>query len=89
MNIQERDAARRRYKLHHRTGPLVSAFFTANIMALIMCAGIAAVSGGLTYDLMHRTWNSWQTAMPMAFLAVLIVRPIVTRLTALCVHPPA
>ncbi|MCM2291881.1 DUF2798 domain-containing protein [Allorhizobium sp. BGMRC 0089] len=86
---EQSSRAQRRYKLHHKSSPVVSAFLTAFLMAWIMCAAIASVNGGITEDLALRIWRSWQTAMPMAFLAVFMVRPIVARLTALLVHPPA
>ncbi|MBB4007225.1 DUF2798 domain-containing protein [Allorhizobium taibaishanense] len=79
----------RRYKLHHRTAPVVSAFFMAGIMALIMCTAIAAVNGGVTADLPARTLRAYAFAMPTAFLCVLLVRPLVVRLTAWIVHHPA
>lgn len=79
----------RRYKLHHRTAPVVSAFFMAGIMALIMCTAIAAVNGGVTGDLPVRTLRAYAFAMPTAFFCVLLVRPLVVRLTAWVVHPSA
>lgn len=84
-DIQER-RSRRRYKLHHRSAPVVSAFFMAGIMALLMCATLASISGGITADLPRRTWEAYCVAMPVAFICVMLVRPVVARLVALLVH---
>lgn len=78
---------RRRYKLHHRTAPIVFAFFMAGIMAFLMCGTIASVNGGITADLPSRTLQAYSFAMPTAFVCVLLVRPLVVRLVALLVHP--
>lgn len=78
---------RRRYRLHHRTAPVVFAFFMAGIMALLMCATIASVNGGITADLPRRTLEAYTVAMPVAFICVMLVRPVVVRIVALLVHP--
>jgi Protein of unknown function (DUF2798) len=78
---------RRRYKLHHRTAPIVFAFFMAAIMAFLMSATIASVNGGITADLPRRTLEAYTVAMPVAFMCVMLVRPVVVRIVALLVHP--
>lgn len=78
---------RRRYKLHHRTAPIVFAFFMAAIMAFLMCGTIASVNGGVTADLPRRTLEAYTVAMPVAFICVMLVRPVVVRIVALLVHP--
>lgn len=78
---------RRWYKLHPRTAPVVFAFFMAGIMAFLMCATIACVNGGITADLPRRTWEAYVVAMPVAFICVMLVRPVVVRLVNLVVHP--
>lgn len=83
----DRQKLRRRYKLHHRTTPVVFAFFMAGIMAFLMCATIASVNGGITADLPRRTMEAYAVAMPVAFICVMLVRPLVGRLVALVVHP--
>ncbi|MBA1203811.1 DUF2798 domain-containing protein [Pseudomonas capeferrum] len=84
MNTSTQQTSRR--KLHPRTTPYVFAFFMSSIMALLMCFVITAANGGLDAHYLRNVLNAYQLAMPVAFVCVLMVRPLVTRLVALTVH---
>lgn len=73
-------------KLPQRYTPIVFAFFMSAIMALLMCLVITAASSGLRGDYVERVMHAYKLAMPVAFVCVLAVRPLVIRLVTLCVR---
>lgn len=75
-------------KLPPRALPFAFAFFMAGIMAFLMCCVIVVSSSGFGGDLMARVMHAYVVAMPVAFICVLIVRPIAMRLTMLVVRAP-
>lgn len=78
--------SRRRAKLHPAATPYVFAFYMSGIMALLMCFVITAANGGVHGDYLGNVLKAYQLAMPVAFVCVLMVRPIVMRLVALTVR---
>ncbi|EST16207.1 hypothetical protein EDP1_4006 [Pseudomonas putida S610] len=66
--------------------PYVFAFYMSAIMALLMCFVITAANAGIDQDYMSNVLKAYRLAMPVAFVCVLIVRPIVGRLVAMTVH---
>ncbi|ALM54739.1 hypothetical protein AR456_15245 [Halomonas huangheensis] len=72
--------------LPHRCTPVVFAFYMAGIMAFLMCLVITAANGGLGESYMETVWEAYQLAMPIAFICVLIVRPVVVRLVTLTIE---
>lgn len=78
---------RPRLKLGVRATPYVFAFYMSSIMALLMCFVITAANAGVTADYLGNVLKAYQLAMPVAFVCVLMVRPLVIRLVALTVHP--
>ncbi len=79
--------SRRTVRLHKRHTPWVFAFFMAAIMAMIMCTVIVGANTGVDGDLPNRILGAYALAMPVAFLSVLAVRPVVMRLVSLVIHP--
>lgn len=73
-------------KLPRRATPVVFAFYMAAIMAFLMCAVITLANAGLAPDLGRRILHAYAVAMPVAFVCVLAVRPLVLRLVALTVR---
>ncbi|MFX5656459.1 DUF2798 domain-containing protein [Acinetobacter baumannii] len=51
-----------------------------------MCFVITAANAGIDQDYMSNVLKAYRLAMPVAFVCVLIVRPIVGRLVAMTVH---
>ena len=84
MDTSSQQASSR--KLHPKATPYVFAFFMSSIMAMLMCFVITAANGGLDDHYLSNVLNAYRLAMPVAFICVLIVRPIVVRLVALTVH---
>ncbi|MDF0729967.1 DUF2798 domain-containing protein [Pseudomonas entomophila] len=73
-------------KLHPATTPYVFAFYMSAIMALLMCFVITAANGGMEGDYLGKVLKAYQLAMPVAFVCVLMVRPLVVRLVAVTVR---
>ncbi|MBB3142663.1 DUF2798 domain-containing protein [Halomonas organivorans] len=63
-----------------RFAPLVFAFYMSALMTLLMSLVITAVNGGLGPDYLAAVGRAYVRAMPVAFLGVLTVRPLVLRL---------
>jgi hypothetical protein len=72
-------------KLPARYTPIVFAFFMSAIMALLMCFVITAASNSLNNDYLPKVIHAYALAMPVAFVCILIVRPVVIKLVSLCV----
>ena len=67
-------------KLPSRFTSLVFAFFMAGIMAFLMSMVIVGANSGLQHEYLLRVLHAYILAMPIAFICVLIVRPIVVHL---------
>lgn len=78
---------RRRRKLRPSATPYVFALYMSSIMALLMCFVITAANAGVDAQYLNNVLKAYQLAMPVAFICVLMVRPVVIRLVALTVHP--
>ena len=68
-----------------RYTPAVFAFFMAAIMAMLMCLVIVGANSGLGTGYASRVLLAYQLAMPVAFICVMAVRPIVMKLVAITV----
>ncbi|APW38092.1 hypothetical protein RD110_13540 [Rhodoferax koreense] len=88
MNTTENADARSQpaWKIPKRFAPIVFAFYMAGIMAFLMCAVIVATGTGLKGAYLLRVLEAYALAMPVAFVCVICVRPIVMRLTAATVR---
>lgn len=69
-----------------RFTPVVFAFFMSAIMAMLMCLVIVAAGSGMSGNYGWRVVHAYQLAMPVAFVCVLIVRPLVMKLVAATVR---
>lgn len=78
---------RSRRKLGPRAKPYVFAFYMSSIMALLMCFVITAANAGVNPAYLGNVLKAYQLAMPVAFVCVLMVRPVVLKLVAITVHP--
>lgn len=76
-----------RRRLSARATPYVFALYMATIMAFLMSLVITAANSGIDNDYLSNVLRAYKTAMPVAFLCILVVRPIVAKLVALTVHP--
>ena len=77
----------KRLKLTARATPYVFAFYMSTIMAFLMSLVITAANSGIESDYLSNVLHAYQLAMPVAFLCILVVRPIVMRLVSLTVQP--
>lgn len=55
-------------------------------MACFMCFVIVGINTGVGEGYLMRVWHTYQFAMPVAFICVLIVRPIALKLLDLTVE---
>ncbi len=69
-----------KYKLPKRFTPVVFAFYMSAIMALLMCIVIVAINTGVSGNYLYRVIKAYELAMPIAFLVLQVVRPIVFKL---------
>lgn len=67
--------------------PVVFAFFMSGIMAMLMCLVIVAANSGVGLGYFSRVLHAYMLAMPVAFICVLMVRPIVMALVARTIRP--
>jgi hypothetical protein len=74
------------WKIPKRFMPFVFAFYMAGIMAFLMCMVIVAAGSGVANGYFWRVLSAYALAMPVAFVCVLVVRPVVLRLTAASVQ---
>lgn len=77
----------KRIRLSARATPYVFAFYMSTIMAFLMSLVITAANSGIEGDYLSNVLHAYQLAMPVAFLCVLVVRPIVIKLVSATVHP--
>lgn len=77
----------KRMKLSARATPYVFAFYMSTIMAFLMSLVITAANSGIEEDYLSNALHAYQLAMPVAFLCILVVRPIVVKLVSFTVHP--
>ncbi|WP_079226893.1 DUF2798 domain-containing protein [Pseudomonas putida] len=77
---------RSRRKLRPSATPYVFAFYMSSIMALLMCFVITAANAGVNPEYLGNVLKAYQLAMPVAFVCVLMVRPVVLKLVAITVH---
>lgn len=75
-----------RRKLPKRFAPFVFAFYMAGIMAFLMCCAIVGSNSGVGPGYLQRVFSAYLLAMPVAFLCVMLVRPVVGKLVAATVH---
>ncbi|RZI74438.1 DUF2798 domain-containing protein [Pseudomonas shirazensis] len=85
--MRELSQTRSNRKLRPAATPYVFALYMSAIMACLMCFVITAANSGINDEYLRNVFKAYQLAMPVAFLCVLMVRPVVVRLVAITVHP--
>lgn len=78
--------ATRTLKLPVKATPIVFAFFMASIMAMLMCLVITAANTGIGQGYLLAVLKAYQLAMPVAFVCVMFVRPVVMHLVRMTVR---
>lgn len=78
--------ATRTWKLPVKATPIVFAFFMASIMAMLMCLVITAANTGIGQGYLLAVLKAYQLAMPVAFVCVMFVRPVVMHLVRMTVR---
>lgn len=77
---------RRNWKLPARAMPVAFAFFMSGIMAMLMSLVITAANRGIGEGYLQAVLGAYSLAMPVAFVCVMLVRPIVIKLVSLTVR---
>lgn len=67
-------------KLPAKATPVVFAFYMASIMAMLMCFIIIAAESGVSSHYLSDVIHTYKIAMPSAFICIMFVRPVVSRL---------
>ena len=75
----------RRLKLPNKFSALAFAFYMATIIAFMMCLVLTAKNTGVDGHFLARVLEAYVVAMPVAFICVVFVRPLVLRLVAMTV----
>ena len=75
-----------RWRLPAKSMPFVFAFYMSAIMSLLMTLVITAANTGINADYLRNVASAYKMAMPVAFLCVLCVRPIVMKLVSLTIR---
>lgn len=78
--------SRSSWKLPAKLSPVAFAFFMSGIMAFLMCLVITATNRGLSDGYLGAVLDAYRLAMPVAFVCVMGVRPVVVRLVKLTVR---
>lgn len=76
------------YKLPSKLTGAAFAFYMSAIVALIMTAALTALNVGVDRDFSTSVLRGYLVAWPVAFLSVLLVRPLVVRLVSWTVDSP-
>ena len=76
----------RTWKLPAKLSPVAFAFFMSGIMAMLMCLVITAANRGFGEGYLGAVLQAYRLAMPVAFVCVMGVRPVVLRLVRLTVQ---
>lgn len=71
-----------RLRIPRRFTPALFAFYMAAIMAFLMTLVITLINEGITPGFVGTVLRSYVLSMPVAFICVMIVRPLVVRLVA-------
>lgn len=74
------------WKLPAKLSPVAFAFYMSGIMAFLMCLVITATNRGLAEGYLGAVLEAYRLAMPVAFVCVMGVRPVVLRLVKLTVR---
>ena len=59
----------------------------STIMAFLMSLVITAANAGIEPNYLSNALHAYRLAIPVAFLCILVVRPVEGKLVALTVHP--
>lgn len=71
-----------------RTFQLTFAAFMSFLMSVFMCAVVTAINLGVHHDFAGQWLHAWIRVFPIAFVAVLMFRPIAMRATITLLGPP-
>jgi hypothetical protein len=67
-------------KIPKRAMPLMFSLYMSVIVASVMSLVLTALNHGIDSDYLMRTLDAYVIALPVAFLSVLVVRPLVSKL---------
>lgn len=73
-------------KLPYRCTPFAFAFYMASMMGLLMCAAIVAIQTNLQSGYVNRVLHTYVFVVPIAFFCILLVKPLVMKLTGLTIQ---
>ena len=74
------------YKLPKKAAPIAFSFYMAAIVAAVMSCVLTAVNFGFNSDYLGRALSAYFVGFPVAFISVLLVRPLVAKLVSATVE---
>lgn len=78
-----------RRRLPARLAPVAFSFYMSALVSLMMCLTLTAWNTGVAGGYLLRVLQAYAVSWPVAFVGVLLVRPLVVKLVMLTVNPPA
>lgn len=88
MNSARADARLGRMKLPARYGGIITPFIISVFMSCVVSGVATAKSIGLASGFVSLWMSAWAASWLVAFPTLLVVVPVVRRITAVLVHPP-
>jgi hypothetical protein len=75
-------------KLPHKLTGIAFAAYMAGIIAFVVSAALVAINSGLGAGYLARVLHGYAVAFPVAFICVVIFRPVAMFLVKKTVNPP-
>lgn len=75
-------------KLPHKYASIVFALYMAGIIAFVMSAVLTAISSGFDAGYIWRVLRAYSVAFPVAFVSVVVFRPLIVLLVTKTVQQP-
>lgn len=75
-------------KLPHKLTNIAFAAYMAGIIAFVVSAALAAINTGIGAGFLSRVLHAYAIAFPVAFVGVVIFRPVALFLVKKTVHAP-
>ena len=77
-----------RRRLPARFAPVAFSFYMASLVCMLLCLALTAYNTGAGSGYAWRVLKAYAVAWPVAFMGVLLMRPLVVRLVNWTVAPP-
>lgn len=76
-------------KLPHKYTAIAFAAYMAGIIAFVMSAVLTAMNSGMSDGYLSRTLSAYVVALPVAFISVVVFRPLILLMVSRTVQGPS